>query len=338
MLLGGAGETHRYHVVSRVVDRQKVFGDAEREHLRELLERQLEFSGLRAIAWCFMGNHLHLLLEVPDKEAALDGWDEEQLIERLGALSSESFTRKLLADVEMWRENGNHEALAKVAESVRARLFDLSRFMKEFKHKFSTWYNRRHQRRGTLWEERFLSVLVQGGDALRTVSAYIDLNPIRAGIVADPGDYRWCSYAAAVAGNSRAREAVRRACGERRQRAWRRVVARYRMLLYDKGEQQPSEHSPDKGYRAGRLGFTRSQIEEVIRRGGRLPLGAALRCRIRYFTEGVALGDEAFLESFFEDKRGSGLFGERRETGSREMVGAEWGDLRTLRNLSRGLL
>ena len=83
--------------------------------------------------------------------------------------------------------------MAKVAESVRARLFDLSASMKEFKHKFyprfarlcsqpselnehfvpreSTWFNWRHGRRGTLWEERFKSVLLEDGNAVRTVAA-----------------------------------------------------------------------------------------------------------------------------------------------------------------------
>ena len=70
--LGEPGQANCFHVVSRVVDRNLVFGDEEKEFFRSLLERQLRFSGLRCLAWCFMGNHFHLLLEVPDKEAALE--------------------------------------------------------------------------------------------------------------------------------------------------------------------------------------------------------------------------------------------------------------------------
>jgi hypothetical protein len=52
---------------------------------------------------------------------------------------------------------------------------------------------------GTLWEGRFKSVLVEGtGQTLSTMAAYIDLNPVRAGIVKDPADYRWSGYAEAV--------------------------------------------------------------------------------------------------------------------------------------------
>ena len=161
-LLGEAGADNCYHVVSRVAGRELVFGDAEREFFRSLLAKQLKFSGLRCLAWCFMGNHFHLLLEVPNKEAALAGWSEEDFVKRLGTLSSETHTRRVLSDVKMWRENGNAEGVAKVAESVRARVFDLSAFMKEFKHRFSMWFNKRHGRKGALWEERFKSVLVEG--------------------------------------------------------------------------------------------------------------------------------------------------------------------------------
>ena len=73
---------------------------------------------------------------------------------------------------------------------------DVSIFMKELKHGFSIWYNRTHGRFGTLWAERFRSVLVEGRPlALQTVAACIDLNPVRANLCQDPKDYRFCGYA-----------------------------------------------------------------------------------------------------------------------------------------------
>jgi hypothetical protein len=53
--------------------------------------------------------------------------------------------------------------------------------------------------------ERFKSVLVEDGEALRTMAAYIDLNPVRAGMVKDPKDYRWCGYGEAMGGGTAAR-------------------------------------------------------------------------------------------------------------------------------------
>ena len=51
-----------FGVISRVAGRELIFGEQEKEQFRKLLDKQLEFSGLRAIAWCFMGNHFILPL------------------------------------------------------------------------------------------------------------------------------------------------------------------------------------------------------------------------------------------------------------------------------------
>ena len=303
-VLGTPGQANCYHVISRVVDRKLVFGDDEKEFFRSLLEKQLRFSGLRCLAWCFMGNHFHLLLEVPDKEAALKGVVEEELFGRLSVLSSEIYTRRLLADVSMWRKNGNKEGVEKAAEAVRARLFDLSRFMQEFKSKFTMWFNRRHGRRGTLWEERFKSLLVEGKGGtdgpeglggLLAVAAYIDLNPVRAGLCDDPKDYRWCSYAEAVAGGKAGREGMARCVGATRGAAWRSVARAYRLVIFGAGEAQGGAATVD-GMQKRRRGFTQKQIDRVIAKGGSLPLADVLRCRVRYFTDGVALGSKAFLQ------------------------------------------
>jgi putative transposase len=76
---------------------------------------------------------------------------------------------------------------------------DISIFFKELKGRFAQWYNRRHRRYGALWAERFKSLLLEGGRAVATVAAYIDLNPVRAALCADPKDYRYGSYAEALA-------------------------------------------------------------------------------------------------------------------------------------------
>ena len=76
------------------------------------------------------------------------------------------------------------------------------------KQRFSRWYNRRQPggRVGTLWESRYRSTLVERGQTLQAMSFYIDLNPVRAGLVKDPKDCRWCSHGAAAAGEAVARD------------------------------------------------------------------------------------------------------------------------------------
>jgi hypothetical protein len=65
--------------------------------------------------------------------------------------------------------------------------------MREIKVGFARYYNRRHNRRGYFWGDRFKSVIVDKGETLVNCLAYIDLNPLRAGMVDRPEDYRWNS-------------------------------------------------------------------------------------------------------------------------------------------------
>ncbi len=329
-LLGPTGETNYYHVVSRVVGRQRLLTDEDKERFRGILVRQLEFSGLRALAWCFMDNHFHLLLEVPDKELAMQGWKEEDYLKRLQIFRREWNTQQVLGQVAMYRENGCDRGISEIAQRVRERLFDLSMFMKELKLKMTLSYNNAHDREGALWQGRFKSVLLEGGDAVRMVAAYIDLNPIRAGMVKEPEDYRWCSYAAAVAGVKGARQGLTFAVMGRQRVAWRKVAEEYRRLLYCKGEERLGGQAGD-GKDGWRGGFTQEQIEPVWQEGGKLPLAVALRCRVRYFTEGAVLGGQAYVDEFFDQRRE--YFGDRRKDGGRKMRGAQWGDMRSLRDL-----
>jgi putative transposase len=331
--LGESGFTNFYHVVSRVAGREILFGDIEKKAFLKIFRKQLAFSGLKAVAWCFMGNHFHFLLEVPDKATMTQHWTEEDYINRLKVLKDELATRMALADVKMFRGNGNAAGVTAIAERVKARLFDLSAFMKELKLKMTGFYNAMHGRKGTLWEGRFKSVLVEGKDALAAVAAYIDLNPLRAGMVDDPLEYRWCSYASAVAGNKADRAGLNRAVRqiERGRKAkWSKTVAEYRLFLYGRGEERIGGDTVD-GSDKRKGGFTPAEIQEVWKNRGRLPLSQALRCRVRYFTDGVVLGNTEFVDAFFENRRSH--FGPKRKSGARRMKRADWGSLRSLRDL-----
>jgi putative transposase len=112
--------------------------------------------------------------------------------------------------------------------------------MKTLKQRFSVWYNRNHRRYGTLWADRFKSVLVEGsGNPLQTMAAYIDLNPVRAGIVEDPKEYRFSGYAEAVAEDG----AAALSC-----------ALLYRRLAARAGTKASSEGEQNKRSRLGRRG------------------------------------------------------------------------------------
>ena len=323
------------HVVSRTAGQLILFEDQDREIFHKILFKQLKFSGVRVIAWCFMGNHIHLLLEVPDREQALAALGVEDILSRLSVFSGEMSTKFLQKEIDLRRSLKDEEGLRQIAERVSKRLFDLSMFMKEMKLRMTQAFNFAHGRTGALWEGRFKSLLVEGGEAVRVVAAYIDLNPVRAGLVKEPEAYRWCSYAAALGGMRLSRAGLVSAVSYERKIPWKQALERYRKFLYGIGQEVEGDVASG-GVQKSKGGFGQREIEAVWEAGGKLTLAQALRCRIRYFSDGVVLGSQGFVDEFFEGQRDG--FGERRTGGGRRMKGADWGALRTLRNLRDGVI
>jgi putative transposase len=71
----------------------------------------------------------------------------------------------------------------------------LGRLMQALGRRYVMWFNRRHTRTGTLWEGRYRACVIESERYLFACSRYIEMNPVRAGLVADPAEYRWSSYA-----------------------------------------------------------------------------------------------------------------------------------------------
>lgn len=196
-----------YHCISRVVDRRFVFQVNEKEKLRTFMRMYENFSGCRILSYCLMSNHLHILLEITPMPAG--GLSDEALLERLRALYHEAFVADVARELAEARQQvaaglgGEAVLVGRVHSRFAYRMHDLSEFMKGFMQRYTQWHNRTHERRGHLWEDRFKSVIVEDGMAAKTMAAYIDLNPVRAGIVKNPEDYRWSSYGEAIGGGVR---------------------------------------------------------------------------------------------------------------------------------------
>lgn len=320
-----------YHCISRVVNRDFVFGDLEREKFVELMRRYEAFCQVRVVTYVVMSNHFHILVEVPQRPADAHLSDEE-LIRELKAVYDSTQLAAVRTRLSLFRANGNNQAAESYKQAFLARMWDVSAFMKLVKQRFTQWFNRTHQRKGTLWEERFKSVLVEGaGEALCAMAAYIDLNPVRAGIVTDPKDYRWCGYAEALAGRQAALEGLRAVVEARLEEAAgskKDILNRYRSLLFIAGEEEGLDVETRT---AMRWGFSREQIKATLESGGRLSWAQMLRCRVRYFSDGVALGSREYVERIFQTHRHR--FGPDRKTGARPLRRVEAGGLRTLRDL-----
>jgi hypothetical protein len=247
---------------------------------------------------------------------------DAELLERVQALYGPDATEtlRLKEDLEL-----RGKIPRKVRERLLKRMGDVSVFMKELKQRFSRWYNQSHERFGTLWAERFKSVLVEdASEALRTVAAYIDLNPMRAGLAGDPKDYRFCGYAEALGSDARARAGLLSVMGAV---DWAKGAAEYRMRLYVEG---------GKAGESGKAVFDRAKILQVLRAGGSIGTGAALRLRIRYFKDGLVLGSEAYVNEIFQEFRSH--FSPKRRTGARKLRWLPFADLRTLRDLKKNVV
>ncbi len=336
-----------YHVMSRVAGGELLFGETEKEAFRKMMWRMSRFSGVEVLTYAVMGNHFHLLIRVPLREKFIrrfrdaetegqdfGGHDEEKLMEHLKLLYSEAYLAQLRAELELMKSLKTKAMAALYEKTIQGyyrRFCSMESFMKELKERYTRWFNKMHGRQGTLWQSRYQSVLVQDGAALRTMAAYIDLNPLRAGLVEDPKDYRWCGYAEAVGGSKRARRGLCRTLGipiddwdgdknekrdekrdgkgkGREKKAEGRVLYR-RLLLTDGLEQSREEMKKTGGGKVQRVrvktrhGFDRKKALTELEQGTMLSRHDLVRCRVRYLSEGIAVGSEEFVKEAYESRQ-----------------------------------
>lgn len=318
----GEGEAF-YHILSRIVDRRLILDDAEKERFRLLMRAVEAFSGCQVLTWACLSNHWHLCLRVPEPEPVTD----EELIRRLHYLYDHAVVGQIANELADLRSNDKDAQADALKARYTRRMYNLSEFVKTLKQRFTMSYNRRHNRQGTLWESRFKSVLFEGSRrALWTLACYIDLNAVRAGIVSDPQDYRFCGYGEAIAGVKIAREGLVRVMQspDGKMSNWERLGKHYRHLLYERGVQEPDRN---------RGGIDAERVKKVLANGGNLSMREALHCRVRYFSDGMILGSRLFVDETFHRYRSN--FGVERQRGARKMLFIKSNGLFTARRLQR---
>ncbi len=323
-------ENHSYHhVVSRVVDRRHIFGPDEKTKFLSYVRRYEKFCKVRIIGYCLMDNHFHLLVRVPGRPEQRP--TQQVLMEHVRSTLGETVAAVYQERIDYWEEqlrdvNATESAvpidpilaqaeLDKVSQDIWQRMYDISQYIFSVKQQFSHWYNKKAERVGTLWEERFRATLVQEGPALAEVAAYMDLNPVRAGLARDAKNYPWSQYGAAAGGDALALQGVhflsehqnwlKRSTPTRNQEAWvpsqtlRIGLLLMELLLERRGMK---ENSPND---SGQWDMSLDPLPGGDYTGG----------SIRSFTRGVALGDSAFLERVFMEHRDQ--FGRHRRSGAR---------------------
>jgi REP element-mobilizing transposase RayT len=191
-------DTPYYHVVSRCVRRAWLWGydvyAAKDYSHRKLwvLHRLRQMSDVFAIdicAYAIMSNHYHLVLRV-DRERAVR-WSAEEIVERW----TKVFGRPPL--IKRWQEaeanSAERVAVQQLAECWRKRLTDISWYMRCLNEYLARRANAEDRCTGRFWEGRFKSQALLDEAGLLTAMAYVDLNPVRAGIATTPEESEFTS-------------------------------------------------------------------------------------------------------------------------------------------------
>lgn len=309
-----------FHCISRAVGGQFLFDELDKQQFRNLMYKQAAFCEVQIVTHTILDNHFHIVCRTPGPVPLTD----QKLLAKLQAFYGPKSRQVQEFQKALHKPQG--APLAKLRAQYSARIGDLSVYFKELKQAFSRWYNKRHERYGTLWAERFTSLIVEDAPgAALILAAYVDLNGVRAGLTHDPKDYRWCGYAEALAKGGRAREGLEslwpKAWG------WKKGVAEYRKLLY--GEAYRAGHSKKKA-------LDPAVIKKVYEKGGKLSLPELLRMRVRYFTAGVVIGSREFVEKVYREHYQR--YVPKRKSGARRMKGGNWGGLMSMRDLQKDVI
>ncbi len=357
-----------YHVVSRVVDRSMKFGDFEKQQFVGLMHAYASFCGVKVLSWVVMSNHFHLLVEVPpvDRENMparevfrrlefIWGEDYMDLAHTAYAMcKTEKEKRAFLAKIT-YRMGDLRQFMKSIKQQFTLR------FNKANDRTGTLWESRYRSvivEGEVPVEEREDGAGVEGHDgnklaegagagtgtggnpedapgyevmshAARIVAAYIDLNPVRAGMVQDPADYRWSSYGAAVAGDATARAGLKRLWS----RSVKGAMESHRVLVFQTGS---VEQVPEDGEKSKRVGIPRQKVQEMVKQRGKLSLQKVLRVRVRYMTAGGVIGSRGFVRQVYEGAK-EGLGANRRHI-SVPMRYGEWGGLQSFRNLAKNMI
>jgi REP element-mobilizing transposase RayT len=266
-------ESTVYHVMSRTALDGFPLGDIEKDFMLDLIRRYAALYLVEILGLCLMGNHFHILVRMFPEHKFTDQDILKRYVDFYG-------------DERIFAEG--------LVPSLREKLSSLSEFMREVKVGFARFYNRRHNRRGYFWGDRFKSVIVENGETLINCLAYIDLNPLRAGLVERPEQYRWNSLGYHIQTNNRDNFlSTDFGLKEFNVISEKERIRRYRRYIYEAG----SINQPEKGK-------TKVIADKVLKkeRSREFELGKSdcFRYRTRYFTDSGIIGSKEFVSTNYQ--------------------------------------
>jgi REP-associated tyrosine transposase len=277
-------ETAVYHVMSRTALGGFPLGDIEKDFLLDLIKRYSSLYLVEILGFCLMGNHFHLLVRMFPGHKFTDEAIKKRYIEFYGDDGAFADGR-----LPYWRD----------------KLSNLSEFVREIKVGFARYYNRRYNRRGYFWGDRFKSVIVEKGETLINCLAYIDLNPLRASLVDRPEEYRWNSIGYHVQTNNRDNFlSTDFGLKEFNVQSKKERIRRYRRYVYEASAINRPDKMQAKVIDDKVVAKERAKEFEISRI-------SRFRYRTRYFTDSGIIGSMEFVAANY--RRFKNLFHSRHE-------------------------
>jgi len=289
-----ADEKAVYHVMSRTALDGFPLKDVEKDFMLDLIKRFSALYFTEILGFCLMGNHFHLLVKmIPE-----DRFTDEDIQKRFETYYGES------------RDFAKGQI-----PYLREKLSSLSEFMREIKVGFARFYNRRHNRRGYFWGDRFKSVIVDKGETLVNCLAYIDLNPLRAGLVERPEDYRWNSLGYHLqTQNKNHFLSTDFGFKEFNVKSPKERIRRYRRYVYEAGAINRPAKMQAKVIDDKVVAKARKKEFEISRIN-------RFRYRTRYFTDSGIIGSKEFVSENYQ--RFKHLFYSKHEKKPKPIKGLE---------------
>ena len=277
-------ESTVYHVMSRTALDGFPLGDIEKDFILDLIRRYAALYLVEILGFCLMGNHFHILVRVFPEHKFTDKDILKRYVDFYG-------DERIFADG--------------LISSLREKLSSLSEFMREIKCGFARFYNRRHNRRGYFWGDRFKSVIVENGETLINCLAYIDLNPLRAGLVNRPEKYRWNSLGYHIQTNNKD-NFLSTDFGLKKfnVKSKKERIRRYRRYVYEAGSLNQPEKGKVKVIKEKILEKERKKVFELSR-------SDRFNYRTRYFTDSGIIGSKEFVSGNY--RRFKDLFMSKNE-------------------------
>ena len=274
-----------YHIINRVAGRPDWFPLENRQARQKFLDMMLFYVNAyrcRLAAFQIMGNHFHLIVHF-EKPRLLT---REELMESAYKL----YGRKAEEETDPWTDAQ--------WEKFNQRLFDVSRLMADLDGRYAKWFNRQFDRRGHFWSDRFKNPELLGIEAVQDAILYVELNAVRAALVTRPEQWKWGSARWRLNGRDQdlipLEELFPSVPGTN-------VYRDYRARLYYRGA------VPTKDNQAA---IPQWILQQEQQRGFARP--GAFRRRLRFLTDGLAVGPAEKVARLLETYRQQGRYRRRR--------------------------